>query len=183
MSRLGKLPVEIPANVTVTVGECDCTVKSGNVALKTLITGDVSVTVSDGKVWVKPANDSKRARAMWGTVRANILNLVKGVTQGFSKTLELNGVGFRAALQGNVLGMSLGYSHEIRYVVPAGITVKVQGNNIVTLSGADKQQVGQVAADIRALRKPDHYKLKSGDKTNGVRYQGEYVHVKEGKKK
>ncbi len=176
MSRLGKLPVEIPAQVQVELSKDTCTVKKGNVVLSTLITGDVQVTVDDGKIWVKPANDSKRARTMWGTVRSNIRNLVTGVTQGFTKTLEVKGVGYRAAVAGNILTLALGYSHEIKYIVPQGIEVKVDKQNII-VSGPDKQRVGQVAAELRALRKPEPYKGK------GVRYSDERVRMKEGKKK
>ena len=176
MSRLGKLPVEIPAQVLVELSKDTCTVKKGNVVLSTLITGDVQVTVDDGKIWVKPANDSKRARTMWGTVRSNIRNLVTGVTQGFTKTLEVKGVGYRAAVAGNILTLALGYSHEIKYIVPQGIEVKVDKQNII-VSGPDKQRVGQVAAELRALRKPEPYKGK------GVRYSDERVRMKEGKKK
>lgn len=176
MSRLGKLPVEIPAQVQVELSKDRCTVKKGNVALSTLITGDVLVTVDDGKIWVKPANDSKRARTMWGTVRSNIRNLVTGVSEGFTRTLEVKGVGYRAAVQGNILTLALGYSHEIKYIVPQGIEVKVDKQNIV-IAGADKQRVGQVAAELRALRKPEPYKGK------GVRYSDERVRMKEGKKK
>lgn len=176
MSRLGKLPVEIPASVQVELSKEACTVKKGNVTLSTLISGDVNVTVDDGKIWVKPANDSKRARTMWGTVRSNINNLVQGVSQGFTKTLEIKGVGYRAAVAGNMLSLSLGFSHEIKYVVPQGIEVKVD-KQIISISGANKQKVGQVAAELRALRKPEPYKGK------GVRYTDEHVRMKEGKKK
>jgi len=176
MSRLGKLPVEIPAQVQVELSKDTCTVKKGNVTLSTLITGDVLVTVDDGKIWVKPANDSIRARTMWGTVRSNIRNLVTGVSEGFTKTLEIKGVGYRAAVTGNILTLSLGFSHEIKYVVPQGIEVKVDKSNIA-ISGANKQKVGQVAAELRALRKPEPYKGK------GVRYVDERVRMKEGKKK
>ncbi len=176
MSRLGKLPVEIPAQVQVELSKDSCTVKKGNVVLSTLITGDVQVSVDDGKIWVKPANDSKRARTMWGTVRSNIRNLVTGVSEGFTKTLEIKGVGYRAAVQGNILTLALGFSHEIKYIVPQGIEIKVDKQNIV-ISGADKQKVGQVAAELRALRKPEPYKGK------GVRYANEHVRMKEGKKK
>jgi large subunit ribosomal protein L6 len=177
MSRLGKLPVEVPASVTVNIADTHIAVKGPKGELKTLITGDVNVTFDDGKVWVKPANDSKRSRAMWGTVRSNVNNLVQGVTSGFTRDLEINGVGFRAAVAGNVLTLFLGYSHEIKYIVPAGIEVKCEKPTAITISGACKQRVGQVAAEIRALRKPEPYKGK------GVRYSGEYVRMKEGKKK
>ncbi len=177
MSRLGKLPVEIPAQVQVELNDTSCTVKKGNVELSTVITGDVDVKVDDGKVWVKPANDSKRARAMWGTVRSNINNLVQGVTEGFSKTLEVKGVGFRAAVQNNVLTLSLGFSHDVKYIIPEGIDISVDKQTTVIIKGANKQRVGQVAAELRDLRKPEPYKGK------GVRYSDEHVRMKEGKKK
>jgi len=177
MSRLGKLPVEIPASVSVAIADDHVQIKGPKGELKTLITGDVNVTFDDGKVWVKPANDSKRSRAMWGTVRSNVKNVVQGVTDGFVKQLEINGVGFRSAVAGNVLTLFLGFSHEIKYIVPAGIEVKCEKPTLIVISGSCKQKVGQVAAEIRALRKPEPYKGK------GVRYVGEYVRMKEGKKK
>lgn len=177
MARLGKLPVAIPEKVTVDVKPDFITVKGPKGELKTLVTGDVKVEVTDGKIWVKPANEGKRALTMWGTVRSNVNNIVQGVTAGFSKTLDIQGVGFRAAVQQNVLTLTLGFSHEVKYVVPAGIEVKVEKQTSITISGADKQQVGQVAAEIRSLRKPEPYKGK------GVRYSDEQIRRKEGKKK
>jgi large subunit ribosomal protein L6 len=177
MSRLGKLPVAFPSSVTVTLTESNVIVKGAKGELSTLITGDVDVTVDNGQIWVKPANDSKRSRAMWGTVRSNVKNLVQGVTEGFVKRLEINGVGYRAAVQGNVLTLLLGFSHEIKYIVPTGITVVCEKPTLIVISGADKQKVGQVSAEIRSLRKPEPYKGK------GVRYEGEFVPMKEGKKK
>ncbi len=177
MSRLGKLPVPFTDKVTVALSSDHITVKGPKGELKTLITGDVNVTVNDGNVWVKPANDSKRSRAMWGTVRSNVNNLVKGVTVGFTKVLEINGVGYRAAIVKDVLTLTLGYSHEIKYMVPAGITITVDKQTVVTITGADKQRVGQVAAEIRVLRGPEPYKGK------GVKYSDEKIRRKEGKKK
>lgn len=177
MSRLGKLPVEIPASVSVAIAESHVAIKGPKGELKTVITGDVNVTFDDGKVWIKPANDTKYARAMWGTVRSNVKNLVQGVTTGFAKELEINGVGYRSAVSGNVLTLFLGFSHEIKYIVPAGVEVKCEKPTSITISGACKQRVGQVAAEIRALRKPEPYKGK------GVRYVNEFVRMKEGKKK
>lgn len=177
MSRLGKLPVAIPEKVEVTLEPRQVTVRGPKGELKTTITGDVTLSIDDGQVWVRPANDSKRARSMWGTVRNNIHNLVHGVTEGFTKTLEVNGVGYRCALQGRVLSLSLGYSHEIKYVLPEGIECKVDKQTTVILSGADKQRVGQVAAELRSLRKPEPYKGK------GVKYADEIIRRKEGKKK
>lgn len=177
MSRLGKLPVAVPDKVTVDLKKDHIVVKGPKGELKTLITGDVNVEVNDGKIWVKPANDSKRSRAMWGTVRANVNNLVKGVTAGFTKTLEINGVGYRAAIVKDVLTLTLGFSHEIKYIVPAGVTVTVEKQTIVHITGADKQKVGQVAAEIRTLRAPEPYKGK------GIKYSDEKIRRKEGKKK
>lgn len=177
MSRLGKLPVAIPEKVQVSVNPDAIVVKGPKGELSTLITGDVQVTVDAGQVWVKPANDSKRARTMWGTVRSNVRNLVTGVTEGFTRTLIVNGVGFRCSVNKNVLTMSLGFSHEVKYVMPAGIECKVENQTTVVISGADKQKVGQVASEIRALRKPEPYKGK------GVRYSDETIRRKEGKKK
>jgi large subunit ribosomal protein L6 len=177
MSRLGKLPVAIPASVSVNIADTYIAIKGPKGELKTVVTGDVSVTFDEGNVWVKPANDTKRARAMWGTVRSNVNNIVQGVTTGFKKELEINGVGFRSAVAGNVLTLFLGFSHEIKYIVPEGIDVKCEKPTLIVITGACKQRVGQVAAEIRALRKPEPYKGK------GVRYVGEYVRIKEGKKK
>lgn len=177
MSRVGKLPVEVPSGVTVNLADDSITIKGSNGELSTFITGDVNVTFDDGKVWVKPANDGKRARAMWGTVRSNINNLVEGVTKGYSKALEIKGVGFRSSVAGNILTLSLGYSHDIKYVLPEGVKCSIEKQTIITISGADKQLVGKVASEIKALRKPEPYKGK------GVRYVGEYIRMKEGKKK
>lgn len=177
MSRLGKLPVAIPEKVEVSVEPTAVKVKGPKGELSTVITGDVNISIDDGQVWVKPANDGKRARAMWGTVRSNISNLVQGVTEGFSKSLEVNGVGYRCAVQQNILTLSLGYSHEIKYVMPEGVDCKVDKQTSITISGADKQRVGQVAAELRALRKPEPYKGK------GVKYADETIRRKEGKKK
>ncbi len=177
MSRLGKLPVEVPSSVKVDVQADKIVVKGNNAELTTPITGDVDVSFTDGKIWVKPANDSKRSRAMWGTVRSNVKSLVEGATTGFSKTLEIKGVGFRASVANNMLTMTLGFSHEIKFVIPAGITISVDKQTSITIKGANKQQVGQVAAQLRSLRKPEPYKGK------GVRYSDETIRMKEGKKK
>jgi large subunit ribosomal protein L6 len=177
MSRLGKLPVTIPEKVTVNVGAAAITVKGPKGELSTTVTPDVVVSITEGKVWIKPANDSIKSRAMWGTVRANVKNLVEGVTNGYKKQLDINGVGFRAAAQGQIITLALGFSHEIKYIVPAGITVTVEKQTTIILAGPDKQRVGQVAAEIRALRAPEPYKGK------GVKYSTETVRRKEGKKK
>lgn len=177
MSRLGKLPVAVPEKVEVNLESNALVVKGPKGELRTVITGDVNVSVDNGEIWVKPANDGKRAKAMWGTVRSNINNLVIGVTEGYSKQLETNGVGFRSSVQNNVVSLSLGFSHEIKYFLPEGIAAEVDKKGVITISGADKQVVGQVASEMRALRKPEPYKGK------GVKYVGEYIRRKEGKKK
>jgi large subunit ribosomal protein L6 len=177
MSRLGKLPVALPDKVSATLAADHIAVKGPKGELKTLVTGDVTVEITDGKVWVKPANDSKRSRAMWGTVRANVNNLVKGVSVGFTRTLEISGVGYRAAVVKDVLTLTLGFSHEVKYIVPAGVTLTVDKQTVVTITGADKQKVGQVASEIRSLRPPEPYKGK------GIKYSDETVRRKEGKKK
>lgn len=177
MSRLGKLPVAIPDKVTVNVGANAITVKGPKGELTTNTSSDVVVSVTDGKVWVKPANDSQQSRAMWGTVRANVKNLVEGVTNGYKKQLDISGVGYRAAAQGQILTLALGYSHEIKYIIPAGITVTVEKTTTIHLAGSDKQKLGQVAAEIRSLRGPEPYKGK------GIKYSTETIRRKEGKKK
>jgi large subunit ribosomal protein L6 len=177
MSRLGKLPVAVPEKVSVEIKPNAITIKGPKGELTTVNSADVIVEVKEGKVWVKPANDSKRARAMWGTVRANVKSLVEGVTNGYKKQLDITGVGFRAAAQGQILTLALGFSHDIKYIVPAGITVTVEKQTTIHLAGHDKQKLGQVAAEIRSLRPPEPYKGK------GVRYSDEKILRKEGKKK
>jgi large subunit ribosomal protein L6 len=177
MSRLGKLPVELTDKVSVTLQPNLILVKGPKGELKTPITADVTVEVKDGKVWVQPANESKKSRALWGTVRSNVKNLVEGVTKGYVKTMEITGVGYRAAVQGQVLTLSLGFSHEIKYIVPDGVSLAVDKQTSLKLESIDKQLLGQVAAEIRSLRPPEPYKGK------GVRYGDEKVRRKEGKKK
>ena len=178
MSRVGKLPVAIPSGVTVNVAGQDVVVKGAKSELKTRVSGEVSVEVKDGKVWVHPRDKKDmRCRAMWGTSRNVIRNMVEGVSHGFSRRLEINGVGFRASVEKGVLTIALGFSHEIKYAIPQGIEIKAEKPTLIVISGPDKRLVGQVAAEIRALRKPEPYKGK------GVRYEGEYVRQKEGKKK
>jgi large subunit ribosomal protein L6 len=177
MSRTGKLPVTVPASVNVTVSPDKVVVKGKQGELSAPLTNDVVVTFGDGKLTVEPANDTKRSRAMWGTVRSILNSMVQGVDTGFIKRMEIQGVGYRAAVNGNVLALSLGYSHEIRYVIPEGIKIVAPKPTSLEISGADKQRVGQVAAEIRQLRKPEPYKGK------GVRYDNERVRRKEGKKK
>jgi large subunit ribosomal protein L6 len=178
MSRVGKAPVAIPSGVTVNVSGGDISVKGKNGELKQKLSTDIIVEVKDGNVIVLPVDKkNQRARAMWGTYRNVINNMVVGVSTGFTTKLEINGVGFRASADKNFLSIALGFSHEIRYAIPAGIEIKCEKPTAIAISGADKRMVGQVASEIRALRKPEPYKGK------GVRYEGEYVRSKEGKKK
>ena len=177
MSRTGKKPVPAVSGVTVTINDRIVTAKGPKGEQSLTLMDIVNAKQTDDGIVVEPANDTKEARAAWGTTRALIANMVKGVKDGFEKKLQIQGVGFRAAMQGKDLKLSLGFSHEVVYIVPKGITVAVPAQTEVTVSGADKQQVGQVAANIRAYRKPEPYKGK------GVRYVGEYVRRKEGKKK
>ena len=182
MSRIGKHPVVVPAGVTVDVarganGGQTVTAKGKLGQISIDLTDDVSITVADGLVDVKPHGQSKRAQLMWGTARMRVNNLVLGVTKGFSKVLDIEGVGFRCAVQGKDLVLQLGFSHEIRYPMPEGITIKAEKPTQVTISGIDRQKVGQVAAELRAMKKPEPYKGK------GIRYSDEKILRKEGKKK
>ena len=177
MSRVGKNPVTIPQGVTVDVASGVATVKGKLGTLKLPITKEVEVSVKDGKVWVKPLNEEQQARIMWGTTRANLRNMVEGVSKGYSKSLEINGVGYRAAVQGKNLQLQMGYSHDVLYPIPEGITIKCEKPTAVLISGYDKQKVGQVAAEIRAVRPPEPYKGK------GIKYDTETILRKEGKKK
>ena len=177
MSRVGKNPVSVPSGVSVEIAGRRVSAK-GKLGELALSLGDkVSVRLDDGKVWVTPDDDSKQARMMWGTTRNLVRNLVSGVAQGFSKTLEINGVGYRAAVQGKNLQLQLGYSHDVVYPIPAGVSIKCERPTLIKVSGADKQRVGQVAAEIRAFRKPEPYKGK------GIKYENEAIVRKEGKKK
>ncbi len=177
MSRIGKKPVIIPAGVTAKVEGQLIVVKGSKGELKFQAPDDVAVTFADNSIKVDPRGDSKRARAMWGMARSMVSNLVTGVTQGFEKKLEITGVGYKAAVVGKNLQMSLGYSHDINYPIPAGITMVTPKPTEVTITGIDKRQVGQIASEIRALRGPEPYKGK------GVKYAGEFIFRKEGKKK
>ncbi len=177
MSRVGKLPVEIPSGVDVTLANDRISIKGAKGELSMVLTNDVKVIKEDNNIVVNPVNKSRRSRAMWGTTRSRIYNMVHGVTQGFTKRIEVRGVGYRAALSGNILSLSLGYSHDIKFIVPDDITIKVEKQTGIEISGIDNQKVGQIAAELRALRKPEPYKGK------GVRYADEYVRIKEGKKK
>ena len=177
MSRIGKHPVALPQGVSAEVKGHTVAVKGKLGSLSLAFTSDVDVKVEDGKVTITPANDTQRSRMMWGTTRNNINNMVKGVTEGFKETLEIEGVGFRAAMQGKDLVMQLGFSHEVKYHMPEGITIKAEKPTVISVTGADRQKVGQVAAEIRSLKKPEPYKGK------GIKYAGEKIRRKEGKKK
>ena len=177
MSRVGKYPVVVPKGVTVSMAGQELSVK-GKLGTSTLRLGDeVSATIEGDRVVVKPRHETKRARMMWGTTRAHINNMVKGVTDGFTVNLEINGVGYRAAVQGKTLQLQLGYSHEINFAIPSDITIKCEKPTSITISGRDRQRVGQVAAEIRAFRGPEPYKGK------GIKYDTETIRRKEGKKK
>jgi large subunit ribosomal protein L6 len=169
--------VEVPSGVEVAVNGRVVTAKGSQGQLAYEATGDVTIELDDGKIVVRPVGESKRARSMWGTARSRIQSMVTGVAEGFTKKLEINGVGYRAAVQGNKLNLQLGFSHDIAYPIPEGIEIKCERPTAIAISGADKQKVGQVAADIRAYRPPEPYKGK------GIKYSDEIVLRKEGKKK
>jgi large subunit ribosomal protein L6 len=178
MSRIGKKPVPVPAGVTANLEGQTLSVKGPKGTLSMTVLDElVRTSIEDGQISVQPVNDSQRSRAAWGMQRTNVLNLVTGVTEGFTKVLEITGVGYRAAAQGKNLKLQLGYSHDVNYAIPEGIDVKTPDPNTVEISGIDKQKVGQVAAEIRRWRKPEPYKGK------GIKYRGEFIFRKEGKKK
>lgn len=177
MSRIGKHPVKVPAGVTVTIGTEDIVVKGKLGELKAHLPHGVVLTQEADEVVVRPLSDDKEHRALWGTVRANLQNLVKGVSDGFTKKLELVGVGYKAAAQGQVLKLSLGYSHDIDYQLPAGVKAATPQPTTIELTGIDKQLLGQVASEIRSYRAPEPYKGK------GIKYENETILRKVGKKK
>jgi large subunit ribosomal protein L6 len=177
MSRIGKKPVGLPSGVSASVSGQTIEVKGPKGTRTFTATDDVTLTVADNSVSVTPRGKSKRARQQWGMSRSMVENLVIGVSQGFKKELEIQGVGYRANAQGNVLKLALGYSHDVDFAVPAGVTVTTPKNTEVIIEGIDQQLVGQVAANIREWRAPEPYKGK------GIRYKGEYIFRKEGKKK
>ncbi|WP_417259821.1 50S ribosomal protein L6 [Celeribacter sp.] len=177
MSRIGKKPVDLPSGVTATVSGQTIEVKGSKGTLSFTATDDVTLTLGENAITVTPRGNSKRARQQWGMSRTVIANLVTGVTEGFKKELEINGVGYRAQMQGNTLKLSLGYSHEVNFEVPDGVTVTAPKQTEIVVEGADAQLVGQVAANIREWRKPEPYKGK------GIKYKDEYIFRKEGKKK
>ena len=177
MSRVGKYPVALPQGVTAEVKNQTVAVKGKMGNLELAIPAEVEVTVAEGKVAVSMRQDNSRSRVLWGTTRNNINNMVKGVTDGFKTVLEIEGVGFKAAMQGKVLVLNIGFSHEVRYEAPEGVTIKAEKPTVLSITGVDKQKVGQVAAEIRGMKKPEPYKGK------GIKYEGERVRRKEGKKK
>jgi large subunit ribosomal protein L6 len=177
MSRVGKKPVVVPSGVTANIEGQTVKVKGPKGALQVVVPDDVSVKLDNGMVKIDPRNETKRARAMWGTYRTLVANLVTGVTKGFEKRLEITGVGYRAAVQGKNLQIQLGYSHDVIFAIPQGIAIVTPKPTEIVITGIDRQQVGQVAAEIRGFRPPEPYKGK------GVKYAGEYIFRKEGKKK
>jgi large subunit ribosomal protein L6 len=177
MSRIGKKAVPVPAGVTVSVTGQSVAVKGPKGELKEVLNEQVLVKMQEDGVKVDPINQSKLARSSWGMSRTLVANMVKGVTEGYTKSLEINGVGYRAALDGKVLKLNLGYSHDVNYPVPEGIEIKTPKPTEIVISGINKQRVGQVAAEIREWRGPEPYKGK------GIKYAGETIFRKEGKKK
>ncbi|MGE3145899.1 MAG: 50S ribosomal protein L6 [Pseudorhodoplanes sp.] len=177
MSRIGKKPVSVPQGVTANVEGQTVKVKGPKGALQLVIPDDVAVKMDKNAIQVDPKNESKRARSMWGTSRTLINNLMTGVTKGYERKLEITGVGYRAAVQGKNLQLSLGYSHEVNYPIPEGIAIATPKPTEIVITGIDRKKVGQVASEIREYRPPEPYKGK------GVKYADEYIFRKEGKKK
>ncbi len=177
MSRIGKYPVPVPSGVTVAVVGRTLTAKGKLGELSLDLSDEIDAEVADSKVTVTPRSQSKQARTMWGTTRALVNNMVHGVSQGFTRKLEINGVGYRASIQGSEVVLQLGYSHDIRYPIPKGITIVAEKPTLLAISGSDRQRIGQIASEIRAFRGPEPYKGK------GVKYEEEVINRKEGKKK
>ena len=177
MSRIGKKPVELPTGVTASVSGQTIEIKGSKGARSFTASDDVTLSVEDNAVVIMPRGKSKRARQQWGMSRTMVANLVTGVTEGFKKELEINGVGYRAQMAGNTLKLSLGYSHDVNFEVPQGVTVTAPKPTEIVVEGTDQQLVGQVAANIREWRRPEPYKGK------GIKYKDEYIFRKEGKKK
>jgi large subunit ribosomal protein L6 len=177
MSRIGKKPVAVPAGVTANIEGRQLSVKGPKGTLSMQLADEVSYEIGDGGISVQPVNDTKRARSFWGMQRTLVQNLITGVTEGYSKQLQITGVGYRANVQGKNLKLQLGYSHDVDYAIPEGITIATPDQTTVNISGIDKQKVGQVAAEIRRWRKPEPYKGK------GIKYAGEFIFRKEGQKK
>jgi large subunit ribosomal protein L6 len=177
MSRIGKHPVLIPSGVEVVLSGQTLTTKGRLGSLSHVVSNEVNASITDGAVTIAPKSNTKQSRAMWGTTRALVNNMVTGVSTGFSINLEITGVGYRAQVQGDSLNLQLGYSHDIRFPIPGDIKITCERPTAITVSGADRQRVGQIAANIRAYRPPEPYKGK------GIRYATETVRRKEGKKK
>jgi large subunit ribosomal protein L6 len=177
MSRIGKRPVAVPSGITANVSGQTVKVKGPKGALEVVLHDDVSVKLEEGRIKIDPRNETKRARSQWGTSRTLVANLIAGVSKGFEQKLEINGVGYRAAVQGKNLQLALGYSHDVVYPIPEGITIVTPKPVEIVISGIDRQKVGQVAAEIREFRPPEPYKGK------GVKYANERIFRKEGKKK
>ena len=177
MSRIGKKAVVVPAGVTASIADGTLSVKGPKGTLSLQLADDIKYEVQEGGISVQPANDTKQARAFWGMQRTMVQNLITGVSDGFTKKLLITGVGYRADAKGKVLKLQLGYSHDVNIDVPEGIEIKTPDQTTVEISGIDKQKVGQIAAEIRRWRKPEPYKGK------GIKYDGEFIFRKEGKKK
>lgn len=177
MSRIGQKPVELPSGVSVELKGQELTLKGKNGELSMTLVDEVSASHEDNKIVIRPRDDSKRAHIMWGMQRSLVSNMVTGVTEGFTVKLELTGVGYRAMVDGKTLRLQIGFSRDIEYPIPDGVRITCERQVLIAVSGADRQRVGQVAAEIRAFRKPEPYKGK------GIRYAGEVIHMKEGKKK
>ena len=177
MSRIGKKPIAVPDGVTVNLDGRSVTAKGPKGELSMVLVDEVLAKLEDGEISISPRDGSKRSRSMWGMSRSQVNNLIEGVQEGFTVKLEVNGVGYRAAVQGKNLNMQLGYSHDVNYPIPDGVDIKCPTQTEIEISGIDKQKIGQVAAEIRAWRKPEPFKGK------GIKYAGEYIFRKEGKKK
>ncbi len=177
MSRVGSSAITIPADVTLSHDGGLVVVKGKNGELSAPLHSDVTLSIDDNVATLKPARDTRQAKALWGTMRAQISNMVVGVSAGFTRNLQINGVGYRAAMQGNKLVLNLGFSHPVEMDVPAGLSVSVENNTTIVISGADKQLLGQFASEVRGKRPPEPFKGK------GVKYADEYIVRKEGKKK
>ena len=177
MSRIGKKPIEIPSGVTLTLDGQTVSVKGPKGQLAWTVAEEVVIKQEDGALTLTPRDESQRARAMWGLSRSLVFNLVKGVSDGYTRRLDISGVGYRAAIDGRILNLQLGYSHEIKFAIPEDVKIVCDTPTAVSISGADKQRVGQIAAEIRGFRRPEPYKGK------GVKYAGERILRKEGKKK
>jgi large subunit ribosomal protein L6 len=177
MSRIGKHPVAIPSGVEVRLAGETISAKGPLGTLSLALSSEVTAAIEDGRVTIAPKTDTKRARAMWGSMRALVNNMVHGVSQGFSVSLDINGVGYRAAADGKTLNLQLGYSHDVAFPIPPDVKITCERPTAITVSGADRQRVGQIAAEIRRFRPPEPYKGK------GIKYRDETVRRKEGKKK